>query len=135
MRNRRPSLVQHQERLLMVDISPLLDVVFILLIFFIVSAVFVKETGIDVERPQAASASKMAEKSLLIALSDTGEIWHGGSRIGIAGVPPLIRQFPDHPVVIQADRKVDSGRLIKLIDTSKIAGAASVSVATRESSQ
>ena len=131
---RRPSLIQNQERALTVDISPLLDVVFILLIFFIVSAVFVKETGIDVERPQAASTSRLAEKSLLIALSDSGEVWHGGSRIGLAGVAPLIHQFPDLPVVIQADRKVDSGRLVSLIDSSKLAGAASVSIATLESS-
>ena len=131
---RRPSLVQNQERALTVDISPLLDVVFILLIFFIVSAVFVKETGIDVERPQAASASRLAEKSILIALSDSGEVWHGGSRIGLAGVAPLIHQFSDRPVVIQADRKVDSGRLVSLIDNCKLAGAASVSIATLESS-
>lgn len=135
MSRKRPSLTQDSEKLLSVDISPLLDVVFILLIFFIVSAVFVKETGIEVERPQAASASQLAEKSLLVALGENGEVWHGGSRIGLAGVAPLIRQFPDRPVVIQADEQIDAGRLVSVIDACKLAGAVSVSIATLEASQ
>lgn len=132
MRRRKGILSQQQDKTLAVDISPLLDVVFILLIFFIVSAVFVRETGIEVERPQAASATEVAERSVLIALTANGEIWHGGAQIGLAGVAPLLRQMTDKPVVIQADAAVEAGLLVSLIDACKLASSATVSVATKQ---
>ncbi|GGE84208.1 ExbD/TolR family protein [Shewanella carassii] len=130
MKYRRPLLSQQQEKNLTVDISPLLDVVFILLIFFIVSAVFVRETGVEIHRPQAASSESVAERSVLLAITANGEVWHGGAHIGLAGVAPLLRQMSDRPVVIQADKDIDAGRLIALIDACKLATSASVSVAT-----
>ncbi|WP_110458656.1 ExbD/TolR family protein [Shewanella algidipiscicola] len=132
MRRRKVILSQQQDKTLAVDISPLLDVVFILLIFFIVSAVFVRETGIEVERPQAASATQVAERSVLIALTANGEVWHGGAQIGLAGVAPLLRQMTDKPVVIQADTAVEAGLLVSLIDACKLASSATVSVATKQ---
>ena len=120
-----------------IDMSPLIDCVFILLIFFIVTTVFVEETGVEVDKPQAASASQLEKTSVLIALKSNGEIVYGGRVIGVAGVRPLVKrmiQKEDVPVIIQADQASQSGLLVRIIDEAKLAGATKVSVATRAGS-
>jgi biopolymer transport protein ExbD len=117
-----------------IDISPLIDCVFILLIFFIVTTTFVEETGVEVDKPQAASAVQLEKTSILIALTDKGEVVYGGREIGISGVQPLVKRMirkEDLPVVIQADTAADSGPLVRIIDEAKLAGASKVSVASR----
>ena len=117
-----------------VDMSPLIDCVFILLIFFIVTTVFVEETGVEVDKPQAASASQLEKSSILIALTAKGEVVYGGRDIGISGVQPLVKrmiQREDLPVIVQADQSSQSGLLVRIIDEAKLAGATKVSVATR----
>jgi len=119
-----------------IDISPLLDCVFILLIFFIVTTTFVEETGVEVDKPQAASAVQLEKQSILIALTDEGDVVYGGREIGISGVQPLVKrilQTEEVPVIIQADAASDSGLLVRIIDEAKLAGAVKVSVATRNS--
>ena len=116
-----------------IDISPLLDCVFILLIFFIVTTTFVEETGVEVDKPQAASAVRLEKTSILIALTEKGEVVYGGREIGLSGVQPLVKrmlQKEDVPVIIQADTAADSGPLVRLIDEAKLAGATRVSVAS-----
>lgn len=116
-----------------IDISPLIDCVFILLIFFIVTTTFVEETGVEVDKPQAASASRLEKTSILIALTENGEVVYGGREIGISGVQPLVRrmlQKEDLPVIIQADKAAQSGMMVRIIDEAKLAGATKVSVAT-----
>lgn len=118
-----------------IDISPLIDCVFILLIFFIVTTTFVEETGVEVDKPQAASSVRLEKTSILIALTDKGEVVYGGREIGLSGVQPLVKrmlQKEDVPVIIQADAAVQSGLLVRLIDETKLAGAVKVSVATRQ---
>ncbi|MGC9330095.1 MAG: ExbD/TolR family protein, partial [Candidatus Hinthialibacter sp.] len=73
-----------------IDISPLMDCVFILLIFFIVTTTFVEETGVEVDKPQAASAVRLEKTSILIALTEKGEVVYGGREIGVGGVQPLV---------------------------------------------
>lgn len=117
-----------------VDMSPLIDCVFILLIFFIVTTVFVEETGVEVDKPQAASASQLEKSSILIALTAKGEVVYGGRDIGVSGVQPLVKrmiQREDLPVIVQADQASQSGLLVRIIDEAKLAGATKVSVATR----
>jgi len=117
-----------------IDMSPLIDCVFILLIFFIVTTVFVEETGVEVDKPQAASASMLEKSSVLIALTSKGEVVYGGREIGISGVRSLVKrliQKEDLPVIIQADQASESGLLIRIVDEAKLAGATKVSVATR----
>ncbi len=117
-----------------IDISPLIDCVFILLIFFIVTTTFVEETGVEVDKPQAASSVKLEKTSVLIALTEKGEVVYGGREIGISGVQPLVKrmlQKENIPVIIQADTAAQSGLLVRIIDEAKLAGAAKVSVATR----
>ena len=116
-----------------IDMSPLIDCVFILLIFFIVTTTFVEETGVEVDKPQAASSVRLEKTSILLALTDKGEVVYGGREIGISGVQPLVKrmlQKEDIPVIIQADAAAPSGLLVRIIDEAKLAGAVKVSLAS-----
>ena len=116
-----------------INISPLIDVVFILLIFFIVTATFVEETGVEVTKPQAISAEQLQKESIMIAITDDGQIVYGARNIGAAGVRPLVERLlsrDDLPVVILADRSVNAGLLVRVIDEVKLGGANSVNIAT-----
>ncbi len=117
-----------------IDMSPMIDCVFILLIFFIVTTTFVEETGVDVERPPAASARRLEKNSILIALTSKGEVVYGGKEIGVAGVQPLVKRLiakEQLPVIIQSDNMAHSGVLVRIVDEAKLAGAEKVSIATR----
>ncbi|MBN2512048.1 MAG: biopolymer transporter ExbD [Sedimentisphaerales bacterium] len=119
-----------------IDMSPMMDCIFILLIFFIVTTTFVEETGIEVDKPQAASSVRLEKTSILIALTAKGEVVYGGREIGFSGVQPLVKrmlQKEDIPVIIQADTAAQSGLLVRVIDEAKLAGAVKVSVASRQS--
>ena len=116
-----------------IDMSPMIDCVFILLIFFIVTTTFVDETGVEVDKPQAASAVRLEKTSILIALTSKGEVVYGGSEIGMGGVQPLVRRMLQKetvPVVVQADSAAPSGLLVRVIDEAKLGGAEKVSLAT-----
>ena len=117
-----------------IDISPLMDCVFILLIFFIVTTTFVEETGVEVDKPQASQSNMLEKTSLLIAITKEGDVVYGGRSIGLAGVQPLVKrelQKEAVPVIIEADRSVVSGLLVEVIDQAKRGGASKVSIATR----
>ena len=123
-------LEQHQPQA--IDMSPLLDVVFILLIFFIVTTVFVKETGVQVDKPQAISAQKLEQTVLLLAITEAGEVYYDGANIGVFGVRPTVEQVQrsePRPVVIQADKAVPAELLLAVIDEAKLAGAKTVNLA------
>jgi biopolymer transport protein ExbD len=116
-----------------IDISPLIDCVFILLIFFIVTTTFVEETGVEVDKPQAASAVNLEKTSILLALTEKGEVVYGGRDIGVGGVRSLVKrmtQTEDVPVILQADATVPASLLVRVIDEAKLAGAVKVSLAT-----
>jgi len=117
-----------------IDLSPLLDVVFILLIFFIVTTVFVKETGIEVDKPQALSTKKLERNIIMLAISSNGDVIYDGSVIGVAGVRNTVNGLLNgqpRPVVIQADKLVTTELLVQVIDESKLGGAGSVNIATQ----
>lgn len=116
-----------------IDISPLIDCVFILLIFFIVTTTFVEETGVEVDKPQAASSVQLEKNSILLAITDDGEVVYGGREIGVGGVGPLVRRMVQQemiPVIIQADQVAQAGVLVRVIDEAKLAGAEKVSIAS-----
>ncbi len=118
-----------------IDMSPLMDCVFILLIFFIVTTTFVEETGIEVDKPVAASAVQLEKTSILLALTEKGEVVYGGREIGVSGVQPLIKrmlQKEEIPVIIQADKAAKSSMLVRVIGEAKLAGAVKVSVSTHK---
>ncbi len=116
-----------------INISPLIDMVFILLIFFIVTTVFVEETGVEVSKPQAASAIDLEKNSILIAITAEGKVIYGGREIGPTGVRSTVRrltQQEDMPVIIQADKSVRTELLVRVIDEAKLAGASAVNIST-----
>lgn len=129
--NLRARLDQQQQQ--QIDLSPLIDVVFILLIFFIVTTVFVKETGVEVDKPQALSTKKLERNIIMIAITQAGEVIYDGNDIGVLGVRSTVAQLLNKrtkSVVVQADKKVPTELLVEVIDESKLAGAAVVSIAT-----
>jgi biopolymer transport protein ExbD len=117
-----------------INVSPLIDIVFILLIFFIVTTVFVEETGVDVQRPEAASANDLEKNSILIAITDDGKIVYGGNEIGSKGVRGIVKRLlqrePNMPVIIQADKTASVDLYIKVHDEAALAGASSIHLAT-----
>lgn len=115
-----------------IDMSPLLDVVFILLIFFIVTTVFVRETGVEVDKPQAISAAQLEKTVILLAITDSGEVFYDGNQIGVVGVRGILEQLQRNdprPVVIQADKNVPTQLLLEVIDEAKLAGSTTVNLA------
>ncbi len=115
------------------DLTPMLDVVFIMLIFFIVTASFVKESGIEVNRPDAHTAIKKPRASILIAISDKGDVWLQKRKIDLravrANIERLHAENPQGSVVIQADEKSKTGVLVSIMDQVRLAGVFSVSIA------
>lgn len=129
-------MLQTQEESEEIDMTPMLDVVFILLIFFIVTASFVKEAGIDVNRPEAATAVKKERANILVAISDKGDIWINKRKVDIRSVQANIERLkaenPQGTVVIQADKKSTTDTLIKVMDSARAAGVFDVSIAAQE---
>ena len=129
MRRRRTREQEESE----IDITPMLDVVFIMLIFFIVTASFAKEAGIDINRPNAATAEVKQKGNILIAISDTGQIWidkrHVDVRAVRANIERLHAENPQGSVVIQADTDSKNGLLVAVMDAARQAGVLNVSIA------
>ncbi len=120
-----------------IDISPLIDCVFILLIFFIVTTTFVEETGVEVNRPEAATSVQLEKTSILLALTEKGEVVYGGREIGFSGIQQVVKrelQKEEVPVIIQVDSAAPSGLLIRVYDEAKLGGATTINVATRRQS-
>ncbi len=118
-----------------IDMSPLIDCVFILLIFFIVTTTFVDETGVEVDKPQAASSVSLEKSSVLLAITAKGAVVYGGQEVGVGGVQAVVKRMLEKeqiPVIIQADQTVPSGLLVRVIDEAKLGGAQKVSLATRK---
>ncbi len=116
-----------------VDIAPLMDMVFILLIFFVVTSTFTQETGVDVEKPQAQSARSLKSENILIAITREGTLHLNERQIDAAGLKDvlerMLRANPERDVVLMADRRSETGILVKVMDICNLAGAKKVSVA------
>jgi biopolymer transport protein ExbD len=117
-----------------IDLTPMLDVVFIMLIFFIVTASFIKEAGIEVVRPKAETAYKQDKANIFIALSPTGEIWIDRKKVAPAQLKPTIEKLkaenPQGAVIIQADKESRSKQLMQVMDAARDAGITDIAVAT-----
>ncbi len=116
-----------------INISPLIDVVFILLIFFIVTTVFVEETGVDVNKPRAATSQDLERNSILIGITPEGSVYYGGREIGVGGVRPVVSRLIRQeamPVIIQADQDTPTQTTVSVLDEAKLAGAAQVFIST-----
>jgi biopolymer transport protein ExbD len=119
-----------------IDLTPMLDVVFIMLIFFIVTASFIKETGIEVKRPDASTAIKKDNVNILVAISASNEIWIDKRRIDKRSVRSVIERMhaenPKGAVVVQADRASNTEAVTAVIDAARAAGVLDVSLATAD---
>ena len=119
-----------------IDITPMLDVVFILLIFFIVTATFIKEAGIDVNRPNATTAVKKERANILIAITAKNEIWIDRRKVDIRSVRPNIERLhaenPKGTVIIQADKESKTDTLIQVMNAAREAGVYDVAIAAQE---
>jgi biopolymer transport protein ExbD len=117
-----------------IDMSPLIDMVFILLIFFIVTTTFVEESGVDVDKPAAASAARLDKNSIIFAITAQGQVVYGGKEIGVGGVRPLVARLCERdplPVIVQTDKNTPAGVLVRVIDEAKLGKAKNVSIATQ----
>ncbi|TNE41303.1 MAG: biopolymer transporter ExbD [Sphingomonadales bacterium] len=117
-----------------VDLTPMLDVVFIMLIFFIVTATFIREKGIDVLRPDESDTPPPPNMTaIVISIDSNSDVWIDGrivdERAVRANVERLRAETPDAPVLVQTDRRANTGVVIRTMDQAKQAGAAAVSIA------
>lgn len=119
-----------------INLTPMLDVVFIMLIFFIVTASFVKEAGIDVNRPDAATAERKERGNILVAITDNGQIWINKRQVDPRAVRANIERMhaenPQGTVVIQADKNSKSGLIVQVMDAARLAGVYEVAIAAEE---
>jgi biopolymer transport protein ExbD len=129
MRRRRIRKTTESE----VNLTPMLDVVFIMLIFFIVTASFVKEAGIDISRPSAATAVRKERGNILVAITENNQIWIDRRQVDPralrANIERMHAENPQGTVVIQADEKSENGLLVKVMDAARLAGVSNISIA------
>jgi biopolymer transport protein ExbD len=118
-----------------INVSPLIDIVFILLIFFIVTTVFVEETGVEVRRPKAASSEMLEKNSILIAITAEGSVVYGSNEIGVSGVRGTVQRLLKGkmmPVILQVDESVSIELYTKVHDAALKAGAERINLATTD---
>ena len=118
-----------------IEMGPLMDIVFILLIFFVVTSSFTRETGVDVTKPQAQSASQLEKENLLIAITREGTIHMNERQVDLASLQDILKQSlakaPDREVVVIADKEAETGVLVQVIDMCNLAGVKKVSIAAQ----
>ncbi len=118
-----------------IDMTPMLDIVFIMLIFFIVTASFLKEAGIEINRPDASTAVKQDKANIMIAISENNDVWMEKRRVDVravrANVERLRAENPEGSVVIQADKDSRSGIVMEVVDAVRTAGVTDYVVATK----
>lgn len=131
----RKHAVQEQDA--EINMTPMLDIVFIMLIFFIVTTSFVKEAGLEVNRPPAETAISQTRGNVMIAVSQNGEIWMSKRNVQIEQVRLLVEQAkaenPEGSVVIIADEGAPTGVVVQVMDQARLGGADQVAIAAEES--
>ena len=131
MRKKSSSMEEEENE---INLTPMLDVVFIMLIFFIVTATFIKEAGIQVERPDTVTADSQDDASILIAISPNDEIWIDRQKRDPRAVRSLLERLhaenPKGSIVIQADEESTHATLVIVMEAAKGAGVKNVSIAT-----
>jgi biopolymer transport protein ExbD len=117
-----------------INMAPLIDMVFLLLIFFIVTTSFVKETGIEVQRPVASTSVLQDQGSILVGIDENGDVFFDKKKIDIRSirnnVEKALAEAPGSSVVLVADRRAQAGVLIQVMDGCRLAGATDISIAS-----
>jgi biopolymer transport protein ExbD len=123
------------EKPIEINMAPLIDLTFLLLIFFIVTTSFIKETGLEVHRPSAKSAETKDKAPILIGISREGSIYMDNRPIDIRSVRAQVERsladVPDNGVIVVADRESNTGTVVEVIDQCRLAGAKGVSIAAK----
>ena len=116
-----------------VNLTPMIDILFILLIFFVVTSSFVKESGIEVNRPSAQTAVRKERGNIIIAITKGGEIWLDKRRIDRRAVRSYIERLhaenPEGTVVIAADKEARIGLMVNVMDQIRLAGVTNIAIA------
>lgn len=119
-----------------IDMTPMLDIVFIMLIFFIVSTSFVREAGVEIERPVSDTSEVQESQGVMLAITAQDEVWLDRQPVDIRMIRPTLERLkveqPDLGVMIQADKDAKTGLLVQVMDQVKLSGIEQVAVATRE---
>jgi len=119
-----------------INISPLIDIVFILLIFFMVSATFVKDYDLDINRPKASSSTASSSKAIRVHIDSSGDVFMDGQPVRSWVIQNYVREklgnSSDSTVLVVADEGVAAGKLIEVVDQCRMAGAANVGVVTEQ---
>ena len=119
-----------------IPLAPLIDMVFILLIFFLVTTTFVRETGLRVRRPRAKTAQALEAKNLLVGVDPQGRIHVEGRRVDLLSLRSIVerrvRSRPELSVVLVVDEATPTGTLVRVMDECRYAGAAKIAVASRK---
>ncbi len=122
-----------------INLTPLIDMVFILLIFFAVNSTFVKFPGVDVEQPVAKTATVQQASTILIAVTASGEVWIDKKKVDVRRLRGVVEQMlvesPDASVVVLSDEDARTGVVVEVIDQARLAGAAKVALAAAEPEQ
>jgi len=136
---RRRSNRSGSEQTADIDMTPMLDIVFIMLIFFIVTTSFVKESGIDVNRPTAQTATRKEQGNIIVAIKANGDVWIDKRQVDIravrANVSRLHAEQPLGAVVIAADKDTKVKVLTQVMDQIRLAGIMNASIATETESK
>ena len=139
MRRRPFGQAQADEDEQEINITPMLDVVFIMLIFFIVTASFVKEAGIDVNKPEAQTSQPQEKANILIAIDPNGDIWIDRRKVDPravrANIERLHAENPQGTVVIQADEDSRTKVLVQVMDAARMAGVYDVAIAAPQAGE
>lgn len=129
------NLPRRKQKDMGIDMGPLMDIVFILLIFFVVTSSFTRETGVDVTKPEAQSASQLEKENILIAITREGTIHINERQVDLASLQDIIKQTlsktPDREAVIIADKGAQTGVLVQVIDACNLSGVKKVSIAAQ----
>ncbi|MBX3617819.1 MAG: biopolymer transporter ExbD [Nitrosomonas sp.] len=131
MRNNEPAEAETT-----IDMAPLIDIVFILLIFFMVTTTFVKDMKLDLERPKANSAVAASSKAIRLFIDRNGDTYVDGEAVRLWLIQSKLRDLlstsSNKIVLVVTDEGVPAGRLVEVVDQARLAGAESVGVATRK---
>jgi biopolymer transport protein ExbD len=115
------------------DMTPMLDVVFIMLIFFIVTTSFVKKSGITVNTPKAQTASKQESANIFIGITRAGEVWIDNRPVDVRSVRVIVARLhaesPEGAVVIQSDEDAATRMLVNVMDQVRLAGIEKIAIA------
>lgn len=118
-----------------IDMTPMLDIVFIMLIFFIVTTSFVKESGIEVNPPQAQTSQQQESTTIFVAISAEGEVWIDNRLVDIRSVRTVVARLhaenPEGSVVIQSDQDARTRELVSVMDQIRLAGVEKVAIASQ----